>query len=159
MISCAGPRALSGKPIKTERLHITLIHVGDWDGLPKGVVDDCRRVGEATSAPAFDVAFDRAQSFSGAAGNRPYVLLGDDAGLGELKAFRADLLKRLASVGVKPKSTLQFNPHVTLLYDPKLAPARAVDPVGWRARDLRLIHSEIGRNIYHELGRWLLGGA
>ncbi|RZJ01991.1 MAG: 2'-5' RNA ligase [Brevundimonas sp.] len=147
---------LSGKAIKTERLHITLIHVGDWDGLPKGVVDDCQRVGEATDAGAFEVAFDRAQSFSGATGNRPYVLLGNETDLAAVKSFRADLLRRLASVGVKPKSNLQFNPHVTLLYDPKLAPERAVEPIRWRARDLLLIHSEIGLNKYHELGRWPL---
>ena len=147
---------LSGKAIKTERLHITLIHVGDWDSLPKGVVDDCRRVGETTSSAPFDVAFDRAQSFAGATGNRPYVLLGDAAGGEAVKTFRADLWERLIRVGVKPKSNADFNPSVTLLHDPKLAPARPIEPVSWRVNELLLIHSEIGRNKYHELGRWPL---
>ncbi len=147
---------LSGRAIKTERLHVTLIHVGDWDRLPQGIVDDCRRVGEAMTETSFEIAFNRALSFSDAANSRPYVLIGDDAGLAAIKAFRAGLRERLIRVGVKPKSNAEFNPHVTLLYDPKLAPERPVAPVRWRVGDLLLIHSEIGRNKYHELGRWPL---
>ena len=147
---------LSGKAIKSERLQVTLIHVGDWDDLPKGVVDDCRRVGETTGSSAFDVAFDRAQSFAGATGNQPYVLLGDDAGMAAVKGFRSDLWERLVRVGVKPKSNAEFDPHLTLLYDPKLSPGRVIEPIRWRVGEILLIHSEIGRNKYHELGRWPL---
>jgi hypothetical protein len=38
------------------------------------------------------------------------------------------------------------------------APERAIDPVGWRATEVLLIHSEVGRSTYHTLGRWALGG-
>lgn len=145
---------LRGTALRTERFHITLIHVGDYAGLPKGVVDDCTRVGVTTASAPLSVSFDRVQSFTGSKASRPTVLLG--AGLQDLKIFRSDLFERLRRVGVRPKSGADFNPHVTLLYDPKGVDEQPIEPITWRADELLLIHSELRRTKYNILGRWPL---
>jgi 2'-5' RNA ligase len=50
--------------------------------------------------------------------------------------------------------TLAFTPHVTLAYGDQQLPEQAIGPVSWRAADFVLIHSELGRTKYNELGRW-----
>lgn len=146
---------LRGAALRSERFHITLIHVGDYAGLPKGVVDDCNRVGAATISGPLPVSFDHVQSFAGSRTGRPLVLLGGD-GLQGLKTFRADLFERLRRVGVRPKSGADFNPHVTLLYDSRGVDEQPVEPITWQADELLLIHSELRRTKYNTLGRWPL---
>ena len=147
---------LEGKPIRRDRLHITLIHVGDYPGaLPLAIVEALRQAGGDLVVPAFEVTFDRASSFSGARGRHPHVLLGDK-GVEALKAFRNDLLKAVVRHGVKPLSRQDFNPHVTLSYADRRLPERPIRPISWRPDEFVLIHSEVGRSIYHTLGRWPL---
>lgn len=149
---------LRGSAIRPDRLHITLIHVGDYAGsLPKRVVTDICTAMDGLSETAFDVAFDRAASFAGAPGKHPYVLLGGE-GVEALTAFRDRLFRALLRAGVRTLSREAFTPHVTLTYGDRQAPERGVEPVGWRASEFLLIHSEVGRSIYHTLGRWPLRG-
>lgn len=135
---------------------MTLIHVGDYPNtLPEPTVEAMLQAGRSLDEAAFDITFDRADSFSGAPGQHPHVLLGDE-GLTALKVFRGELLKAVVRQGVKPASRQDFTPHVTLSYaDRRLSP-RPIAPVSWRAEELQLIHSEVGRPIYHVLGRWPL---
>lgn len=147
--------AISAAPLRTDRFHVTLIHIGDFAGLPRGVVADTLRVGEDTAAPPFEVTFDRAASFSGAAQRKPFVLQGGE-GLDDLRAFRRSLWDRLIRAGVKPLSRIEFNPHVTLLYHPASIAGQPVEPVRWTVDELLLIHSELGRTKYNVLGRWPL---
>ena len=147
---------LRGPPIRPDRLHITLIHVGDYQGMPPGsVIDALKRAGEGMTSAAFDLAFDRVSSFSGAPGRHPHVLL-SDKGAEVLKAFRAELLKAVIRQGVRPLSKDAFTPHVTLSYANRRLPERPIRPIAWRPEDFVLIHSEVGRSIYHTLGRWPL---
>lgn len=146
---------ISAAPLRTDRFHVTLIHIGDFAGLPKAVVADSLRVGERTTAPPFEVTFDRAASFSGAPQRKPFVLQGG-ADLDGLQAFRRSLWDRLIRAGVKPLSRIEFNPHVTLLYDPASIAEHPVEPVRWTVDELVLIHSELGRTKYNVLGRWPL---
>ena len=149
-------QGLRGRPIRQDRLHVTLIHVGDYQGMPpQSVIDALRQAGERVTAAAFDIALDRASSFSGAPGRHPHVLLGDK-GVDALKAFRSDLLKAVIREGVKPLSRQDFNPHVTLSYADRRLPERPIRPISWRPDEFVLIHSEVGRSIYHTLGRWPL---
>lgn len=149
-------QGLRGRAIRQDRLHVTLIHVGDYQGMPpQSVIDALKQAGESVTPAAFDVAFDRASSFSGAPGRHPHVLLGDK-GVEALKAFRADLLKAVVREGVKPLSRQDFNPHVTLSYADRRLPERPIRPISWRPEEFVLIHSEVGRSIYHTLGRWPL---
>jgi len=147
---------LKGKAIRKDRLHVTLIHVGDYaNRLPPSVVSDVGKAAGALTPAAFDVAFDRVSSFSGAPERRPHVLLGDE-GVQALKAFRADLFTAVIRQGVKPLSRQDFNPHVTLSYGDRRLPERPIRPIAWRPDEFLLIHSEVGRSIYHTLGRWPL---
>lgn len=149
---------LRGSPIRPDRLHITLIHVGDYAGsLPQSVVADILSAMDGLSEAAFDLALDRAGSFAGAPGKHPYVLLGGE-GVEALVAFRDRLFRALLRAGVRTLSREAFTPHVTLTYGDRQLPERAIQPVGWRALDFLLIHSEVGRSTYHTLGRWPLRG-
>ena len=147
---------LRGRPIRQDRLHVTLIHIGDYLGMPpQSVIDALRQTADGLTLPAFEVAFDRVSSFSGAPGKHPHVLLGGK-GVEALKAFRDDLFKATIRQGVKPLSREAFNPHVTLSYADRRRPERPIRPLAWRPDEFLLIHSEVGRSIYHTLGRWPL---
>jgi len=147
---------LRGNPIRSDRLHITVIHVGDYaNALPGSVVEAVRSAAAAVAVPAFDITLDRASSFSGAPGRYPHVLLGD-TGVEALKAFRAELLTSVVRHGVKPLSRQDFNPHITLSYADRRVPERPIRPISWRPEEFVLIHSEVGRSVYHTLGRWPL---
>lgn len=153
-----GEHGLKGAPIRPDRLHITLVHVGDYAGsLPGRVIADVSAVADGLSEAAFDVAFDRVASFAGAPGRHPCVLLGGE-GVGALAAFRDRLFRALLRAGVRTLSREAFNPHVTLAYGDRRLPEYAVDPIGWRPAEFLLIHSEVGRSTYHTLGRWPLRG-
>lgn len=147
---------LRGRPIPQDRLHITLIHVGDYMGMPpQSVIDSLHQAADGLAWPAFDLSFDKVSSFSGAPGKHPHVLLGD-RGLDALKTFRSELLKAVIRHGVKPLSRQDFNPHVTLSYADRRLPERPIRPISWRPNEFVLIHSEVGRSTYHTLGRWPL---
>ena len=147
---------LRGRPIREDRLHITLIHVGDYAGMPpQSVVDALRRAGDAVARTSFEVTLDKVSSFSGAPERHPHVLLGE-RGIVGLKAFRAELMKAVVREGVKTLSRNDFTPHVTLSYADRRLPERPIRPIGWRAEEVLLIHSEVGRSVYNILGRWPL---
>lgn len=149
---------LKGSSIRQDRMHVTLIHVGDYLGsLPQSVIADVMKAAGDLSEAAFDVTFDRAASFAGAPGKHPYVLLGE-TGVETLNAFRDRLFRALLRAGVRTLSRETFTPHVTLAYGDRQLPERAVAPVGWRPAEFLLIHSEVGRSTYHTLGRWPLSG-
>lgn len=151
-----GECGLKGSAIRPDRMHITLIHVGDYAGsLPRSVVAEAGAAADGLSGPAFEVIFDHAVSFAGTPGKHPYVLLGD-TGLEALTAFRDRLFKALLRAGVRTLSREAFTPHVTLTYGDRQLPARPVDPICWRATEFLLIHSEVGRSTYHTPGRWPL---
>jgi 2'-5' RNA ligase len=50
----------------------------------------------------------------------------------------------------------KFTPHVTLLYDDRMVPEQAVEPISWRVREFVLTHSLLGKTQHVELGRWPL---
>lgn len=105
----------SGRLIAPERLHVSLFFLGglpdDMDGADRDVA------GEVRVAP-FEVCFDRTASFRGRPGSRPFVLIGDE-GVRRLKLFRQELGLGLAREGLRGLANKNFEPHVTLLYDPR----------------------------------------
>lgn len=151
-----GRYGLKGSPIRPDRMHVTLIHVGDYAGaLPQSVIADIRTAADGLSEAAFDVGFGRAASFAGAPGKYPCVLLGGE-GVEALRALRDRLFRALLRAGVRTLSRDAFTPHVTLAYGDRQLSEWTVDPVSWRLAEFLLIHSEVGRSTYHTLGRWPL---
>lgn len=143
-----------GNALEPSRLHVSLYTVGDYeDVLPQDLVDTLISAAGRVSHSAFDVAFDRAASFSSA---RAFVLKSatDDA-LASLHAFRRKLGMALADAGL-PITDRKMTPHLTLSYGTGVASELAVAPVRWRAREFVLIDSHVGRHVHRVLGRWAL---
>ena len=142
--------------VRADRLHVTLIHIGDFAGsIRADVAATVSEVMAEMEHPAFVVSFDRVGSFGGAPGQHPHVLLGE-TGLEALKAYRRGLWDAVHRRLRKTLSNPQFNPHVTLMYGEARMPDREIAPISWRATEVELIHSEVGRSTYHTLGRWPL---
>lgn len=106
---------------------------------------------EVRTAP-FEVAFDRAASFRGRPGNRPFVLVGEK-GLHALQSFRETFCASLARRGMRRLATMKFTPHVTLLYDARDVEEYPIEPIGWTVKEFVLIRSSNG---HEHLVRWPL---
>lgn len=146
--------ALKGRSIGIDRLHVTLIYLGDYLGLPEDVVTAAIAAAASIKAAPFDVAFDRAMSFRGRPRNRPLVLLGDD-GVTALTEFQQTLGGALQNTGLGTANS-HYTPHVTLLYDNRLVPAGTIEPISWTVSEFVLVHSLIGRTRHVPLARWAL---
>jgi RNA 2',3'-cyclic 3'-phosphodiesterase len=130
-------------------LHVSLFFLG---GLPDEVVQAaCEAAADVQAAP-FEISFDRSVSFRGAAGGRPFVLMGDNS-VQPVRSFRRVLGAALSSVGLKRRVNRGFMPHMTLLYDERIAEELPIEPISWVVNDFVLIHSRYGHT---HLARWPL---
>jgi len=137
---------LTGKPLKPEHLHVTLFHVGDNDAPPAAdLIDALAERAAAVTMPAFRIEFDRVMSFSGGA----FVLGGDDRliGLHILQQRLSDALD------ASPGPARRFEPHVTLLRDVRHIAEQPIEPIGWTAREIVLVHSLLGQTIHRDVVR------
>lgn len=146
--------ALSGDPLRTDRFHVTLFHLGDHAGVPQGIVDAASRAATLIDPRGFDVAFDRVGSFAGG-DRKPCVLLGPE-GESPLQAFQRTLGARLAAGGLRNYVKRDFTPHVTLRYVRTPLPTEQAAPIHWKVREFALVHSLIGQTEYRILSRWPL---
>jgi len=140
---------LNGKPIAPDRLHVSLFSL---TGLPdRQICAACDAASELRTGP-FEVSFDRTASFRSGAGNRPFVLIGEQ-GLRRLQSFRQMLGVTLTRRGLRRLANTNFTPHVTLLYDARSVDEYPVEPVVWTVAEFVLVHS---RNGHQHLERWCL---
>jgi len=146
---------LKGKALATERLHVSLHHVGDYPHLPGDVVSAARAVAETVRMPAFTVAFNSAASFRGRSDNQPLVLRGDDGiiGLATLQQALGAAMER-AGLG---RCAARYTPHMTLMYGDRFVADRRVEIVTWPVREFVLVHSLLGRSSYRAMARFPLG--
>lgn len=152
-----GEQGLHGKPLKTERFHVTLYHLGNHAGLPPDVVTMAGQAAASMVVPPFDIVFDRASSFSNAARHRPLVLRGGE-GLMALTAFQHALGVAMVHSGLQRWAKPGYTPHATLLYDDRSVAEQAVETIAWTAREFVLVHSQLGEGRYTPLSRWPLHG-
>ena len=137
--------------------HITLHYFGRFDGEPDAaLVALAKQAASELVWPAFDLGFERFASW-GRAGARqhPFVLTGGQS-LVPVRELRDALTARLAAHGL-PTLT-DYEPHLTLRYDKRLAPAWAVDLPGWTASEFVLVDSPQGETRHDVIGRWPLQG-
>ncbi len=146
---------LSGRPLASERFHITLHHLGDHAGVRRDIVAMAGEAAQAIATAPFEVVFDRAASFHNG-GNNPFVLQGGE-GLEALKAFQRDLGLAMARAGLGKRVDKTFTPHVTMLYDRQLIGEQTIEPVRWTVGGFTLIHSLLGKTEHIPLARWTLG--
>ncbi len=145
---------VQGNPLASERLHVTLHHLGDYaGGLPPSLLARAMQAAGTITHPAFEVQFDRVGTFSGRSAQLPCVLRGED-GVRGVSALQAALGRSLAHQGVAGDA--QFTPHMTLLYSRAPLPQRRIPPLGWRVGEFVLIRSFLGQTRYQIEGRWSL---
>ena len=113
---CGASLVSRGKPIATDRLHVTSHFLGDFPGLPKDVIASASVAAASLTSRPFEVAFDRVMSFDGKPHNRPFVLRGGK-GLADLTRFQGELAMAMAKSGQGRTPRANFTPHATLLYD------------------------------------------
>jgi 2'-5' RNA ligase len=147
--------ALRGLPLGTDRYHITLHHIDDYAGLPPGKVAAAKKAAASIAAAPFEVAFDRAISFSGRPGNRPLVLIGSN-GLSALAEFQCVLGQALMKAGLGRSVNRSYAPHMTLLYDRKGVDEQCIETIHWTVNEFVLVHSLLRQTRYEILARWPL---
>lgn len=147
-------RDLDGSRIPTDRLHVTLDHIGDFKQAPAGLIDFAMKVGDAVSMPSFEATFNHAGSFAGRPGHHPYVLLGDE-GVAGFHLLRCAIGGAAAKFGIEVRST-SFVPHTTLLYGRRFRGPLSIEPISWVVRDFTLVLSHVGKTRYEFLRRWSL---
>lgn len=146
---------LNGNPFRTERFHVTLNFLGDFSGVPHDVVAMAATAAAAVATAPFEVAFDRASSFGGKSGGRPFVLRGGE-GIAALTRFQRALGVSLTKAGLAAEKERHYTPHLTLLYDDRTIAERAVETIRWTVHEFVLVHSLLGRSQYTPLERWPL---
>jgi RNA 2',3'-cyclic 3'-phosphodiesterase len=153
--------ALRGHPIIDGRLHISLLGLGDYEGIPELALKTFSHAASMVSLVAFDVCFNRALTFANNKADplkqKPFVLA-ESTGSSGLSALQRSLIASLQKIGFGIKAPSSFTPHVTLLYDRQRLDAADVAPVTWTITEFVLVRSQIGdvRRPYDILGRWSL---
>jgi 2'-5' RNA ligase len=130
--------------------HITLLHLGFYDGLPSTVITKAKAAAQKTAAATqpFSVEFDRATLLENQSKHRPFVLLEPEHNEPLMK------LHRLLGRNLWGRTRNQLLPHVTLLHSKDEIPDLAITPIGWEVDKLSLIRSLQGQSEYLELGSW-----
>jgi RNA 2',3'-cyclic 3'-phosphodiesterase len=136
---------LTGKPLALERLHLTLVFLGDHAGLPAQLLAAADAMARDLRGAPFELAFDRVMSFEHR-GDAPLVLCREDH-CAPLEALRRQL-------GADPAHG--FKPHITLRYDPHRIALQEVAPISWNVTEVLLIRSLIGRGRHEVLERYPL---
>ena len=147
---------LRGKPLATDRFHVTLFHLEDSAGLRLDVVEAARAASAQVKAASFDVVFDQVTSFDAHRDTSPFVLTSGH-GNEPLHSFHSVLGTRLCEAGLGRCVTAGFKPHLTLAYDRHVVEPEPVTPICWRAGEFVLVHSLLGKTRHIPLARWPLG--
>ena len=139
-----------GKPVPLAKIHLTLAFLGDLEEARLGPALDCAK---GLDREGFEVVLDQWGAFRGArvawAGCRE-----TPAGLARLQA---DLASRLRDAGFLLEDRL-YTPHVTLARKvTRPIGRRDAQPVGWTAREVALVRSQLGKGGYETLETWELG--
>ena len=150
--SACARHGLTGRPLKADRLHVTLFHVSDEFTPPAPAkIEDLVERATNVVMPTFRVAFDCTQSFR----NGAFVLRGDDGVIG-LDVLHQRLNDEL---DWRPRPARHFTPHMTLLYDRQRIEEQAIEPITWTVREMVLVESLVGQTVHRHLARVPLSGS
>lgn len=130
-------RAVSGRRVRDEHLHLTLLFLGNVDAAAEARLAEAAA---AVRADAFDLALDRVGSFF-----RARVLwVGPSQAPPALGELRRQLEAAATQAGV-PFDPKPLVPHLTCYRDVRkaLEPA-AIEPLRWPVRAFALVHSAGG---------------
>lgn len=149
-------RRMSGRPLRPDRLHVTLLSIGGGVGrVPDPLMEAALATGDSVTLSEFKMTFDRAVSFARSTGTRPYVLLGNEDVAGAMN-LHCGLVGAMWRLGLDVPVRTCFNPHMTLAYDSSHHLEMPIKPVSWIAREFVLIESHVGQTRHIVRGRWPL---
>ena len=135
-------------PVSDERLHITFLRLGDFAASPSGLIAHLAAL--KLRLPGCRIILDRMVFDSEAA-----RLVASER-IHALRSAHLRLRDELALQGLALPRRMRFSPHVTLHYDPGPGGATWIDAISWRATELVLIESIVGRHVHKIRGRWPL---
>jgi len=139
-----------GKAVPAAKIHLTLAFLGD---VGEDRLEIARSAASRLRCKAFDVALDQAGSFRGAR----VAWVGSRKPARGLVELHAALIGELAACGFPPDER-PYTPHATVARKiGRPVERRAIAPIEWRARELSLVESDLGRGSYNTLAGWDLG--
>jgi RNA 2',3'-cyclic 3'-phosphodiesterase len=144
---------MPGSPIDTDRLHLTLLPLGDFvDQIPPSLLPTAWATAATVIKPPFDVVFDRI------GGTRGQFLLRPSDKLAALRDFRQALATALVKAGLRRHIDMAFNPHITRSYDFSDVAEMPIEPIGWIVREFILVksrlESRLGQHNHIRQGAW-----
>lgn len=144
-----------GRRLRPDRYHLTLQFLGDIPAERRDAVLAAATAAAASvDSPAFDLVLDQAGGFA----NARVWWLGPGSAPDGLRALWDALAVELPRLGVKPKASPGFSPHLTIVRDVAARlPATPVAPIRWRVDRFALIDSQPPKP-YRIVGEWLLRG-
>lgn len=144
---------LLGKPMAKARLHISLNGLGVFAARPEQLVAEVSEAVSQIRMPSFVVALNTVTSWNGAP--RPLVIVGDEGVYG-VRWLHTEIHEALAARGIGNGREPAFNPHLTLLRDPRDLAEEMIHQVEWQVREFRLVDSLQGQGRHDLLGTWAL---
>jgi 2'-5' RNA ligase len=138
------------KPVRDDRLHITLVWLGDFPASPSGLIARTNDLLSVGPMPEYRIVLDSLID-----GQHSSLLAPSEPLLGVM-AFQSRLADRLARAHIRPPKGWRFHPHVTLAHDPRQHGVRSIDPISWKADELVLLESLIGQTRHLTRGSWSL---
>ena len=146
----ARTRKLEGRTVPPERLHLTLLFLGE---VPVEAEKRLIAAAGLVQGRPFDLILDRASCFF----RSKVFWLGPQAVPRKLTELAGALHAAAAGVGLAPERK-ELVPHVTCRRDiGHVIKPVPVDPVIWPARSFALVHSVAGQ--YHVVSQWPLQNA
>ncbi|HTT96601.1 MAG TPA: 2'-5' RNA ligase family protein [Rhizomicrobium sp.] len=150
-----GAHRFRGKPIWPDRLHLTLLPVGNPHGGLEESVRRARIAAARVRAMPFEIALDITESFS-VRDRYPFVL-GSGDGLHKFTALQKVLAYEMACEGFEGLSRISA-PHMTLMWADRDVGEYPIAPIRWTVRDFVLVRSHVGQSRHEHIGRWPLRG-
>src|SRR5687767_13125619 len=139
-----------GKAVPAAKIHLTLAFLGE---VGDDRLETVRSAASRLRCKAFDVALDQAGSFRGAR----VAWVGSRKPARGLVELHAALVGELSVCGFAPDER-PYTPHATVARKiSRQVERRAIAPIEWRAREISLVKSELGRGTYETLAGWSLG--
>ena len=139
-----------GKAVPAAKIHLTLAFLGD---VGDDRLEAIRSAASRLRCKAFNVTLDQAGSFRGAR----VAWIGSRKPARGLIELHEALAGELAPCGFPPDER-PYTPHATVARKiGRQVERRAIAPIEWRARELSLVRSELGKGSYETLAGWSLG--
>lgn len=136
-----------------ELLHITLLCLGCFEAVPKGLVKRLTAaLGEVKARPV-PITLDGSSLF----GNRSSLVLQNSRDMPEIDALVKMLQRALRRANLPYIPASSFTPHLTMIYGcGKIEPMPAGKPYSWLAGNFELVFSHNGETRHESLGRFAL---